>query len=216
MAGLLDYIYDPSTYGGQGGLLSRLMPNTATIPQSAGFPQQDQQAQPMQIGSYQMPRMGNADLYQPQQVMTPPNAMPTQGQMAPQSAEPSLGDRFLGGLEGFANAGGILPALAGAVRGFADGGNNQTAKYLVSRGFDPGLAKTVVSDPGLLRAILPNVLGLTGQTDDIKEYTFAKQQEPGLTFKDFMNRKRAVSGEYSLIRHGQGRKHGSHPDRQER
>lgn len=41
------------------------------------------QAQPIGVGGYQMPRMGSADLYNPQQVNTPPGAQPTQGQLPP-------------------------------------------------------------------------------------------------------------------------------------
>ena len=37
-----------------------------------------------------------------------------------------------------------------------------------------------------------------GQTDDIKEYQFAKREDPSLTFNKFMQQKKAVSGEYSL------------------
>ncbi len=39
------------------------------------------QAQPIAVGGYQMPRMGDAGQYQPQQAMLPPNAQPTQGQL---------------------------------------------------------------------------------------------------------------------------------------
>ena len=206
MAGLLDYLYSPSTYGGDGGLLSRLTPSVATIPQSAGFPQADQppQAAPMQVGNYQMPRMGNADLYQPQQAMTPPNATPTQGQMAPQQAaapQASFGDNLMAGLQGFSSApGGLIPKLTGAIQGFSGGSaaSNQTQQALIRRGLDPALAKTIVSDPSLLRAVLPHVLGQNGQTDDIKEYQFAKQEDPGLTFEKFMARKKSVSGEYGM------------------
>jgi hypothetical protein len=196
MAGLLDYLFDASNYSGQGGLLSRLMPSTASIPQSQGFPQDaPQQSNPIAVGGYQMPRVGNPDEFVPQQVMTPPNATLTQGQMQP---EPSAGDRFLGGLEGFARGGGLLPGLAGAIRGFSDGGVNQTARFLVAKGIDPALAKNIVADPVLLRAVLPQMLGMGGQTDDIKEYQFAKREDPSLTFQKFMQQKKAVSGEYSL------------------
>jgi hypothetical protein len=75
---------------------------------------------------------------------------------------------------------------------------NQTAQFLVSKGLDPALAKTVVSDPALLRAFLPQLMGTGGQTDDIKEYQFAKRENPALTFEKFMQQKKAVSGEYSL------------------
>jgi hypothetical protein len=121
MAGLLDYLYDASTYGGNGGLLSRLAPNLGSIPQSQGFPQQDQaapQASPMQIGGYQMPRVGNSDQYIPQQAMTPPNALPTQGQMAPQQVaqpEPAL-PPALGGISALGrafNPNGIIARLTG-------------------------------------------------------------------------------------------------------
>src|SRR5438067_1903432 len=35
------------------------------------------QASPIAVGNYQMPRLGGADQYQPQQAMLPPNAQPT-------------------------------------------------------------------------------------------------------------------------------------------
>ncbi|OAF05469.1 hypothetical protein AYJ54_00760 [Bradyrhizobium centrolobii] len=205
MAGLLDYLYDPS--GGNGGLLSRLAPSLSAIPQSAGFQQQDQpaQASPLQIGGYQMPRMGNADLYQPQEAAIPQNAQPTQGQMPQMQPEQAAGG-FGAGLRGFLGnlhtgpLGAIIGGI-GSAAGLQDPATqraNQTAKYLVTKGFDPALAQSVVSDPALLRAVLPQMLGISGQTDDIKEYEYAKRQEPSLSFRDFMNRKKAVSGEYSL------------------
>src|ERR1700743_3578198 len=103
--GLLDSLFDQSTYGGDGGLLSRLAPMLAQPPQSQGFPQQqpqalgrqfDQatfdpqtyapnQAQPIGVGGYQMPGIGSAVFYNPQQANIPPNAQPAQGQM-PQAA----------------------------------------------------------------------------------------------------------------------------------
>jgi hypothetical protein len=195
VAGLLDYLYSPSTYGGEGGLLSRLMPSTAMIPQSQGFTQTEQpqmpQAAPMQIGNYQMPRIGNPDQFAPQQAMTPPNAQPTQGQM-PQHGFGGFLNSFNENLQTLGNGGSLIGALTGQQP------NNQTAQFLVARGIEPALAKTIVSDPGLLRSVLPQLIGGGGQTDDIKEYQFAKREEPGLTFQQFMQRKRAVSGEYSL------------------
>jgi hypothetical protein len=207
MAGLLDYIFDPSSYNGNGGLLSRLTPSLAQIPQSQGFPQseQPQQAQPMSVGDYQMPRMGSADLYQPQQVMTPPNAQPTQGQTQQMVAIPEPGG-FGAGVRGFISnlhtgpLGAIIGGI-GSAAGLQDPAMqraNQTARYLTTKGFDPALAQTIVSDPALLRAVLPQMIGMGGQTDDIKEYQFAKREDPSLTFQKFMQQKKAVSGEYSL------------------
>jgi len=192
VAGLLDYLYSPSTYSGDGGLLSRLMPSTAMIPQSQGFPQAEQ-PNPIAVGGYQMPRVGNPDQFVPQQSMTPPNAMPTQGQ-APQQSQGFGGflNAFNENLQTLGNGGSLIGALTGQQP------NNQTTQFLVARGIEPALARTIVSDPGLLRSVLPQVLGVGGQTDDIKEYQFAKREEPNLTFQQFMQRKKAVSGEYSL------------------
>jgi hypothetical protein len=107
--GLLDSYFDPSMFSGQGGLLNRLLPSIGTLPQSAGFPDQPafspsgrtfdaatfdpqtyapNQAQPISVGSYQMPRVGSADLFQPQQASLPANATPTQGQMQPGQSAP--------------------------------------------------------------------------------------------------------------------------------
>lgn len=125
MAGLLDYLYNPSTYGGDPGLLSRLAPSLGTITPSAGF--QDPQAQPLAIGSYQMPRIGNPDQFQPQQALLPANAQPTQGQdptqvqQPAQPLPPALGGGFTGGnigasLQSFANTpGGVIPKLVGGL-----------------------------------------------------------------------------------------------------
>lgn len=208
MAGLLDYLYDPSTFSGNGGLLSRLQPSLGTIPQSAGFPQdQAAQAAPAQVGDYSMPRMGNADLYQPQQAQLPPNAAPTQGQMqqAPQQQMQADQPGFTPFYQSMKHGGGLIGSIMAGVTGrrtdpvgIQEQRANQTAKYLTTKGFDPGLAQTIVSDPALLRAVLPQMLGMGGQTDDIKEYQFAKKEDPTLTFQKFMSQKKAVSGEYSL------------------
>ena len=195
MAGLLDYLYSPSTYSGDGGLLSRLMPSTTMIPQSQGFPQAEQ-PNPIAVGGYQMPRVGNPDQFVPQQAMTPPNAMPTQGQMQQPPQQPQGFGGFLNAfnenLQTLGNGGSLIGALTGQQP------NNQTAQFLVARGIEPALARTIVSDPGLLRSVLPQVLGVGGQTDDIKEYQFAKRENPSLTFEKFMQQKKAVSGEYGM------------------
>jgi hypothetical protein len=209
MAGLLDYLYDPSTYSGNGGLLSRLAPSVASIPQSAGFPQSDQPAQaaPIQVGGYSMPRVGNADLYQPQQAMTPPNAMPTQGQLPAAMSQSAPTDQpgFMPFYQSMKHGGGLIGSILAGVTGrrtdpigIQEQRANQTARYLTAKGFAPGLAQTIVSDPALLRAVLPQMLGFGGQTDDIKEFEYARKEDPTLTFQKFMQQKKAVSGEYSL------------------
>jgi hypothetical protein len=172
---------------------------------SAGFPGQ---ASPMNVGGYQMPRMGEAAQFTSpptDPAALPPNAQPTQGQMpmqAPQEPQGGLG----AGLSGFVNNlhNGPLGAIIGGIgsaAGMQSTGQkqaNQTAQFLVSKGLDPAVARSIVSDPALLRSVLPQIMGMGGQTDDIKEYQFAKRENPSLTFEKFMQQKKAVSGEYSL------------------
>lgn len=104
------------------------------------------QAQPINVGKYQMPRMGSADQFTPPPQMAaalPQNAQPTQGQLpaAPstdisaQSRQPQalpsflggqdgsagIGDRLSAGVNNFANAGGPLQALAGGIGGLFNG-----------------------------------------------------------------------------------------------
>ena len=204
--GLLDNLYfghaNPNMGGPGGGLLDFL--RTTKMQQenyqpSAGFPQEQQN--PISVGGYQMPRMGNADLFQPQQVNTPPNAQPTQGQMPQQQMEQPGG---LGaGLSGFINNlhTGPLGAIIGGVgsaAGMQDPATrqaNQTAQYLVSKGFDPAMARAVVSDPMLLRAVIPQIMGVGGQTEDIKEFE-RSQRDPA--FAKYMESKRAGAGEVGL------------------
>lgn len=47
------------------------------------------QAQSIAVGGYQMPRLGDAGQYQPQQAMIPPNAQPAQGQLPPGQSMPA-------------------------------------------------------------------------------------------------------------------------------
>lgn len=209
--GLLDNLYfgQNANFGGQyGGLLDML--RTSQMQQqnyqpSAGFdqPTPGGQAGPIAVGDYQMPRMGDAAQFTPQQTdpaALPPNAQPTQGQLPMQPQMPQGEGSFATGMRALGNPGGLINNVADAVQGFsgAPTAANQTAQFLVSKGLDPALARTVVSDPQLLRSVLPQMLGMGGQTDDIKEYQFAKKEDPGLTFQKFMQQKKAVSGEYSL------------------
>lgn len=93
------------------------------------------QAAPIGVGSYQMPRMGDAGQYQSQQAALPPNAQPTQGQLPPamaapqqppqaqppQALPPALGgqqdggflDNFTRGMQSIGHGGGIISALRG-------------------------------------------------------------------------------------------------------
>jgi hypothetical protein len=214
--GLLDNLYlgHNADFGGVGGLLSKLQTMQAQNQQyqpSTGFGQSpmdanaQQQAAPMDIGGYQMPRIGSEQQFTPDPATIPQNAQPTQGQMPMQAPQQSSGGSALTGLQSFLNGGGLISSIRGAMdgrrvdqRGVAEQQQNQTAQFLVSKGIDPAMAKTIVSDPAALRAILPSIMGTGGQTDDIKEYQFAKKEDPALTFNTFMARKKSVSGEYGM------------------
>jgi hypothetical protein len=209
--GLLDdlYIGHGASFGGQGGGLLDFLRTTQMqqdqYQPSAGFPGQAgpmPQASPIGIGGYQMPRIGEMSQFTPppqDPAALPPNAQPTQGQLPVQPQQSQQPQGFGGFLQGInenfqnmGNGGSLIGALTGQRP------NNQTAQFLVAKGIDPAMAKTIASDPGLLRSVLPSLLGTGGQTDDIKEYQFAKKENPSLTFEKFMQQKKAVSGEYSL------------------
>jgi len=210
--GILDSFFSPNAYGGQqGGLLDFLrttqMQNDQYQP-SQGFepPPVTPQASPIAVGDYQMPRLGPQTAFASDPAAIPQNAQYAQGQLpAPIQPQPVVEQpsSMLGGfgslLGRVGNPDGLLSRIAGTdSKSVSQQQANQTAQYLISKGYDPGLAKSVVSDPALLRAVLPNILGTGGQTDDIKEYQFAKREDPTLTFAKFMSQKKAVSGEYSL------------------
>ena len=165
--GLLDALqFDPSTYAGEGGLLGRLkqmaMYQNPNAPSDTPAPDSY-----MNVGNYRMPVFGQAD---PNAVL-PANAQMTAGQQ-PQNAiqpitqpqqqaqSPSLGESLMAGLDGFANARGLLPAIAASVKGFATGKSqeNMTIKALTQRGLDADTARTVARDPAMLRSVLPKLL----------------------------------------------------------
>lgn len=192
--------FDPGAFGGpQGGILDMLnmFKQQQAVQPSAGFA----------YGANELNPIDAAGQSQQQAATIPQTAQPAQGQMPaqPQQVQPEGPNRFMTGLEGFINnahtgpIGAILGGIGGAVTGQSASSNrNQTQQLLIQKGLDPGIAKMVTSNPELLKAVLPQIMGTAGQTDDIKEYQFAKKEEPNLTFQQFMQRKRAVSGEYSL------------------
>lgn len=205
--GLFDGLYfNQNSYGGQGGGLLDFL-RTSQMQQSQYQPSQgfgEAQASPIAIGDYQMPRIGPASQFASDPAAIPQNAQAAQGQLPMTQPESSGG---LGaGFSGIVNNlhAGPLAALIGGI-GSAAGYQspevkqaNQTAQYLVTKGYDPALAKTIVSDPTLLRSVLPQVMGVGGQTDDIKEFEYAKKQGFQGSLQDWMQRKRGGAGEYGL------------------
>jgi hypothetical protein len=205
--GLLDSLFAQSTYGGQGGGLLDFLRTTQMQQEqyqpSAGFPGQ---APPVGIGGYQMPRIGDMAQFTPSPAdpaALPPNAQPAQGQLPMQQpmAQPDIGDRFLSGIRALGNPDGLLNRLADAGSAFAGGPTrtNQTAQFLVSKGIEPAMAKTIVSDPSLLRTILPQLVGFGRgqQPAKVQEYLFAKQEDPTLTYAKFLQKERSTN-EYGM------------------
>ncbi len=186
--GLLDSLFNQSTYGGQGGgLLDFLRQSQMQQDQyqpSAGFPG----ASPIGIGGYQMPRMGDADQFTPppqDPAALPPNAQPTQGQLpqAPQQEQlpPALGGHggFGAALRGFANNAhtGPIGALIGAI-GSGMGATNPAQQNLKAQ-YDalvplvgPQKAMLAVMNPEAGKTILAQALekqqptfGVIGEAD---------------------------------------------------
>lgn len=193
---LLDGYFSQQTYGGNaGGLLDMLRMAQQTQQPSAGFPDSS-----YTMGNVQVPVFGQPEMTG--QATLPPNAQPTQGQLPQQMTpqQPGLGDRLSAGFQGFAEGGGLLPALAGAAQGFSSGitPQNQTVKALIASGLDPALAQTIAKDKTLLRAVLPQIMGTSGQTSDIREYEYAKKQGFNGTLAEWMQRKRSGAGEYGM------------------
>lgn len=207
---LLDTVFDPGTYGGQAGGLLELVRQSQMQQQqyrpSGGFaPEAAQQpASPIAVGNYQMPRIGPQAAFTPDPAAIPDNAQPAQGIGMPEAQQQPQKNGFMGtldslnaGLQSIGNGGSILGAITGNYTDpIARLGKAQGA--LVARGLDPAIAQIVTSDPALMRAVVPSLIGTTGLTDDIKEYQFAKKEDPSLTFNKFMSQKKAVSGEFGM------------------
>lgn len=216
MAGLLDALFDPSLYSGNGGLLARIAPSLGAIQPSQGFDPSfsqrfdalptasvPEQATPMQIGGYQMPRVGSEMQY----ASIPSNATPTQGQMPQQAAQPaftpSFGnngagffDRLNAGLQSIGNGGSVIGAITGNrtdPQSIAQQQQGQLFQAYRGSGLSPSQAFIATVQPKLAE----NLMG-GGLTDDIKEYQFARREDPSLTFAKFMLQKKANQGEYSL------------------
>jgi len=148
-------------------------PAPAPVQPSAPAPQ----ASPMQIGGYQMPRMGNPDLYQPQQVETPPAAQPAQGRMqAPPAVQAAFmspptqsgfGGAARGALANLQN--GPLGLIAGALAGGLGMGQgspqdiarqNQQAQYqaFIGAGLSPQNAMLAVLNPEAGKTLINEAL----------------------------------------------------------
>jgi hypothetical protein len=150
------------------------MPPASIVPPQAA--PQPERASPIAVGGYQMPRVGNPDLYQPQQVDTPPAAQPTQGTSAPPAVQaafmqPPSASGFGGALRGaMANLqGGPLGLIAGALAGGFGMGQgspqdimrqNQQAQYqaFIGSGMTPQNAMLAVLNPEAAKTLVNEAL----------------------------------------------------------
>ena len=159
----------------QPGAASQPAPPTSVATAQQAPPER---ASPLAIGGYQMPRVGSPDLYQPQQVMTPPQAQPTQGQQAQQMDQglpPALGGANFGGnlgagLQSFVNTpGGLLQKVLGGITGGVTGQRtdpagvqqqNLVAQYraLIAAGLTPQNAQLAVLNPEAGKTLISEAL----------------------------------------------------------
>lgn len=175
MAGLLDFLLSPNAIGG--GLLSQFVKP------------RDPYAQPSQespLDTAQWPQ-GPVGAPAPQ-----PPGMSAMAQ-APEAQKPSY---FESGLKGLQSSPTLLGGLFNLIGGRDPMADANAA--MQQMGIPAGLAPLVAKNPAVLSAVLQNRLGLTGQTSDIKEFEYAKNQGFKGTLADWMANKRAGAGEYGL------------------
>jgi hypothetical protein len=166
---------------------------TPSLPMAQPAPQPQQPSpqleNPIAVGNYQMPRIGNPDAYVPQQAMTPPNATPTQGQMPGAQAQalpPALGgrpdgffDQLNAGLQSIGNGGSLIGALTGnRTDAQSVAQQNLTAQY---RALVP-----LVGHQKAMLAVLNPEAGKTilAQALEKKNYGFTKMDDGSLVRTD--------------------------------
>lgn len=139
------------------------------------------QASPIAVGSYQMPRVGSADDFEPEDDI-PANANPAQGQLPAGSPQPApfslggaasgIGDRLGLATKGFLGnmASGPIGALAGGLGALVtgkptDAGSieaqkvNLTARALAAKGVSPDIIAAAASNPDLMKTLITQNFG---------------------------------------------------------
>lgn len=148
------------------------------------------QAQPIAVGGYQMPRIGDAGQYQPQQAALPPNAQPTQGQLPQAAQQPSqqpsppqeLPPAFGGGgyLDRLQNGGSLIGSL---FQSSTPQQQNLSAQYsafrqaLLANGESPQAAASkamvAVMNPEAAKTIIPELFTNKEKYGVVSEDPFA-------------------------------------------
>jgi hypothetical protein len=164
---------DQAQYGAQPMQAMAQAPSSPSYaPISA--PQQNAQPSPLDGASWPYgpngaPSQANAQMAQPVPQQPPP-VIPAQPQQAMQLQGPGFGDRLMAGIQGFANGGGILPALANGISGLATGQRNDpqgiaqqsqnlTLRALIQKGVDPVTAQAAIGNPELLKTVVAQAYG---------------------------------------------------------
>lgn len=155
------------------------------------------------VGGYQMPRIGSAADYTPQQMPTDVSAQSRQPQaQAPQSMPPALGgnpsagvgDRLMASVNNFANAGGPLQAIAGGLSGLVTGNRTDAAgiaQQNLKAQYDslvpmigPQKAMLAVMNPEAGKLLLDQALGTKQKfteigvnADGTKQYGFVSERD---------------------------------------
>ncbi len=197
MALLDDLQFNPMFYGGTGGNLLdmiRLMgsqndtykPAPFGLPGPGGEDRLPANAQPtsgqntIAVGDYQMPRIGFGSPMDAMAKMEAPAAAAPQStastaasDTSPAASAGDFGERLLAGFQGFANSRGLLPAIANGIAGFNNG--NQTQQFLMKKGLDAQTARTVASNPTLLKSMLPQLMGTADKTTDVKNFEYGQK-----------------------------------------
>lgn len=70
---------------------------------------------------------------------------------------------------------GLSLAMQGGQLDTRQGNSNRTQQFLLSKGMDPEMARTVASNPTLLRSVLPQLMGTADKTNDVKNFEYAAQ-----------------------------------------
>lgn len=191
--GLLDSLLSG---GSGGGLLDFLRNNALNQQFSSGLPSdQAQYGSPISAMAQAQP---NPAMMQPSVPQQPPPVIQAQPMQAPQAQQPmqpqgpGFGDHLMAGLQGFANSGGLIPAIANGITGLATGqrndpqgiaqqGQNLTRQWLMQH-FDPVTANAAIANPAVLSSLIkqmePKALISTGSghlydpnlKQDIKTY----------------------------------------------
>lgn len=156
--GLFDRSYfDASTYSGNpnglyGGLLEQLGLTAPLTMPGNGFA--DPPTSTVAYGGQQVPVFGR-----PEQAAIPPQAQPVQYQ---QPMQQPAGNPLSAAADGFASnlhtgpLGAIIGGLGGLLTGRGPSDNMANVQQaLISKGVDPAVARTIASDPDMMRAVLP-------------------------------------------------------------